>query len=126
MNTPLSRWELAAETMPWDDPVEPVMELVDDSGAAVEDSEIPICRLDETPFPEASNLLEFPFTKAPKAREGHAKVPTLYRLPSTELLNQIPVRSVHEYAARGELPSVRIGRHRRFSRAAVEAVVERG
>jgi excisionase family DNA binding protein len=39
---------------------------------------------------------------------------------------QIPVRSVHEYAARGELPSVRIGRHRRFSRAAVEAVVERG
>jgi len=39
---------------------------------------------------------------------------------------QIPVRSVHEYAARGELPSVRIGRHRRFSRAAVEAVLERG
>ena len=39
---------------------------------------------------------------------------------------QIPVRSVHEYAARGELPSVRIGRHRRFSRAALEAVVERG
>ena len=38
---------------------------------------------------------------------------------------QIPVRSVHEYAARGELPSVRIGRHRRFSRAAVEAVLER-
>jgi len=37
---------------------------------------------------------------------------------------QIPVRSVHEYAARGELPSVRIGRHRRFSRAAVEAVVD--
>jgi excisionase family DNA binding protein len=38
----------------------------------------------------------------------------------------IPVRSVHEYAARGELPSVRIGRHRRFSRAALEAVVKRG
>ncbi|TMK98218.1 MAG: helix-turn-helix domain-containing protein [Actinobacteria bacterium] len=38
---------------------------------------------------------------------------------------QIPVRSVHEYAARGELPSVRIGRHRRFSRVAVQAVVER-
>jgi len=35
---------------------------------------------------------------------------------------QIPVRSVHDYAARDELPSVRIGRHRRFSRAAVEAV----
>jgi len=39
---------------------------------------------------------------------------------------QIPLRSVHEYAARGELPSVRIGRHRRFSRAALEALVERG
>jgi len=38
----------------------------------------------------------------------------------------ITVRSVHEYAARGQLPSVRIGRHRRFSRAALEAVVERG
>ncbi len=29
---------------------------------------------------------------------------------------QISVRSVHDYAARDELPSVRIGRHRRFSR----------
>jgi excisionase family DNA binding protein len=37
---------------------------------------------------------------------------------------QIPVRSVHAYAARGELPSVRIGRHRRFSRAAVETVMD--
>jgi excisionase family DNA binding protein len=37
---------------------------------------------------------------------------------------QIPVRSVHEYATRGELPSVRIGRHRRFSRRAVEAVMD--
>jgi excisionase family DNA binding protein len=37
---------------------------------------------------------------------------------------QIPLRSVHEYAARGQLPSVLIGRHRRFSRAAVEAVVD--
>src|SRR5271155_3883249 len=37
---------------------------------------------------------------------------------------QIPVRSVHDYAARDELPSVRIGRHRRFSRAAVEAVMD--
>jgi len=37
---------------------------------------------------------------------------------------QIPVRSVHDYAARDELPSVRIGRHRRFSRAALEAVMD--
>jgi len=36
---------------------------------------------------------------------------------------QIPVRSVHEYAARGELPSVQIGRHRRFSRAALAALI---
>jgi excisionase family DNA binding protein len=37
---------------------------------------------------------------------------------------QIPVRSVHDYAARDELPSVRIGRHRRFSRATLEAVMD--
>lgn len=37
---------------------------------------------------------------------------------------QIALHSVHEYAARGQLPSVRIGRHRRFSRAAAEAVVD--
>jgi excisionase family DNA binding protein len=36
---------------------------------------------------------------------------------------QLPVRSVHQYAERGELPSVRIGRHRRFSRAAIERLV---
>ncbi len=34
---------------------------------------------------------------------------------------KIPVRSVHLYASRGELPSIKIGRHRRFSRAALEA-----
>jgi excisionase family DNA binding protein len=32
---------------------------------------------------------------------------------------QIPSRTVAEYAARGLLPSVRIGRHLRFSRAAL-------
>jgi len=41
-----------------------------------------------------------------------------------ELL-QLPVRSVHEYAARGDLPSVRIGRHRRFLRSQVEAALLR-
>ncbi len=34
---------------------------------------------------------------------------------------QLPLRSVHEYAARGELPSVMIGRHRRFLRSQLDA-----
>lgn len=38
---------------------------------------------------------------------------------------QLRVRSVHAYAARGELPCTRIGRHRRFSRAAIEALLAR-
>jgi excisionase family DNA binding protein len=38
---------------------------------------------------------------------------------------QLPVRSVHAYAARGELPCTQIGRHRRFSRAAIEGLVAR-
>jgi excisionase family DNA binding protein len=33
---------------------------------------------------------------------------------------QIPLRSVYEYAARGELPSVHVGRHLRFLRSQLE------
>ena len=60
----------------------------------VSEGEIPICRLDETPVPE-SNVLEFPFTK-PKTKAGQNRLPTLYRLPSTELLNEIPQRSMFD------------------------------
>jgi excisionase family DNA binding protein len=33
---------------------------------------------------------------------------------------RLPVRSVPQYAHAGELPSVKIGRHRRFRRSSVE------
>jgi len=85
------------ETLPWEDPPEHAAA----EAAAAENAppvtptvtqEIPICRLDETPD---SNVVEFPFTK-PKTKIGNAKLPTLYRLPSTELLNEIPQRSAFD------------------------------
>jgi excisionase family DNA binding protein len=42
-----------------------------------------------------------------------------------ELLKLSP-RTVGEYAARGVLPSVKIGRHRRFSRRQLEALMAAG
>ena len=82
------------ETLPWEEPV-PVAESEEEvPEEEVAESEIPICRLDETPVPE-SNVLEFPFTK-PKTKVGQTKLPTLYRLPSTELLNEIPQRSMFD------------------------------
>jgi S-DNA-T family DNA segregation ATPase FtsK/SpoIIIE len=76
------------ETLPWDDPVpEPLAQAL--SG------EIPICRLDEVAPAETSNVLEFPFTKA-KTKVSSHRLPTLYRLPSTELLNEIPARSAFD------------------------------
>jgi S-DNA-T family DNA segregation ATPase FtsK/SpoIIIE len=88
--------EPVSETLPWDDaPVESAADSIPEAEAPAGNGEIPICRLDETPVPEASNLLEFPFTKA-RPREHHTKLPTLYRLPSTDLLNEIPVRSAFD------------------------------
>jgi S-DNA-T family DNA segregation ATPase FtsK/SpoIIIE len=82
-----------SERLPWDEP-EP------ENAAPVEPEplpagEIPICRLDEIPAQDA-NVLEFPFTKPARGRESHTKLPTLYRLPSTELLNEIPQRSAFD------------------------------
>ncbi|MGD1070958.1 MAG: DNA translocase FtsK [Bryobacteraceae bacterium] len=88
--------EPVSDTLPWDNPVEPdPVEPVADTETPAENGEIPICRLDETPAPEASNLLEFPFTKT-RPRDRHTRLPTLYRLPSTDLLNEIPVRSAFD------------------------------
>jgi excisionase family DNA binding protein len=33
---------------------------------------------------------------------------------------RVPQRSLYQYAARGELPSVKIGRHRRFRRSSID------
>jgi DNA segregation ATPase FtsK/SpoIIIE, S-DNA-T family len=84
--------ELVSETLPWDDPVnaEAPAQAASVSEPGLEAGEIPIRRLDELPQP--SNVLDFPFSKTVK-REPHTKLPTIYRLPSTELLNEIPVRS---------------------------------
>ncbi len=59
-----------------------------------ESGEIPICVLEETPAPEAGRG-EFPFNK-PTRREPPVRVHTNYRLPSTDLLNEIPTRSAFD------------------------------
>jgi len=88
--------EPVSETLPWDEPALPETAPEPEEIAAVtEPGEIPICRLDELPPPE-SNLLEFPFTKPKTKAAASQRLPTLYRLPSTELLNEIPVRSAFD------------------------------
>ena len=64
--------EVFTETLPWDDPPVPVPDA--ETAVPVENGEIPICRLDELPVPETSNVLEFPFTKPAKSRD----TPPLY------------------------------------------------
>jgi S-DNA-T family DNA segregation ATPase FtsK/SpoIIIE len=91
--------DAVSDTLPWDDPpvvAEPVAELATEAAPeAPAKGEIPICRLDELPPAETSNVLEFPFTK-PAKKDVHARLPTLYRLPSTELLNEVPQRSAFD------------------------------
>jgi len=81
--------EPEVETLPWDDPAE-----TQASSAAGETGEIPICQLADTP-PAAANLVEFPFTQ-PIKREVVPKRHTIYRLPKTDLLNEIPIRSAFD------------------------------
>jgi S-DNA-T family DNA segregation ATPase FtsK/SpoIIIE len=83
--------EPVVEALPWDDPAEP--QSAPDL-AAGETGEIPICQLAETPPPPA-NLVEFPFTQ-PIKREVLQKRHTIYRLPNTDLLNEIPLRSAFD------------------------------
>ena len=58
-------------------------------------SEIPICQLADTPPPGAANVVEFPFSQ-PVKKELLPKRHTIYRLPATDLLNEIPVRSAFD------------------------------
>ncbi len=82
-----------SETLPWDEPeVEtPAAPAADPVPATVD--EIPICMLEETKPADKPNLFEFPFSgaKAPAQR-----LPTIYKLPSTDLLNEIPQRSAFD------------------------------
>jgi len=83
--------EPVVETLPWEDPAQPQPAT---PANAQETGEIPICQLADTP-PPAENLVEFPFTQ-PIKREVVQKRHTIYRLPKTDLLNEIPVRSAFD------------------------------
>jgi len=94
-----------SETLPWGDPdadpdqprpeAQPVPNEPNANEPGDETSgEIPICVL-EQPDPREENVLEFPFNGAIKRRPEH-RLPTLFRLPSTELLNEIPIRSAYD------------------------------
>ena len=82
--------EPVSETLPWEEP-EPTVEV-----PAPSTQEIPICQLAEMPQPAAAtNMMEFPFNKA-AGKEAKPKNPTIYRLPKTDLLNEIPMRSAFD------------------------------
>jgi DNA segregation ATPase FtsK/SpoIIIE, S-DNA-T family len=76
------------ETLPWDEPApaaEPERPPTID--------EIPICLLNEKPAADKANLFEFPFSAT---RAAGPRLPTIYKLPSTDLLNEIPQRSAFD------------------------------
>ncbi len=79
------------ETLPWDEPEAPPA-VEEDVPLSID--EIPICLLNEKPAVEKENLFEFPFSAAPKPTGP--RLPTIYRLPSTDLLNEIPQRSAFD------------------------------
>jgi DNA segregation ATPase FtsK/SpoIIIE, S-DNA-T family len=85
--------ELISGTLPWGDPETPDPETPAPNEPIGASGEIPICVLEEDPRQE--NVLEFPFNGAMKRRPEH-RLPTLFRLPSTELLNEIPIRSAYD------------------------------
>ncbi|HVW11426.1 MAG TPA: DNA translocase FtsK 4TM domain-containing protein [Bryobacteraceae bacterium] len=80
-----------SETLPWEEP-----EVIETPATPAPDpatvDEIPICTLEEKPA-EKPNLFEFPFTGTKAAA---SRLPTIYKLPSTDLLNEIPQRSAFD------------------------------
>jgi S-DNA-T family DNA segregation ATPase FtsK/SpoIIIE len=82
--------EPVAETLPWDDP-----EAAEEPLPPATTDEIPICQLAEMSPSTAANLVEFPFNQ-PARRDTLPRRQTIYRLPSTDLLNEIPVRSAFD------------------------------
>jgi len=78
------------ETLPWDEPT-PTAEAEAEIPATVDD--IPICLLNEKPAAEKANLFEFPFSPV---KPAGPRLPTIYKLPSTDLLNEIPQRSAFD------------------------------
>jgi S-DNA-T family DNA segregation ATPase FtsK/SpoIIIE len=86
--------ESVADTLPWEDPPATAPVVAKDTLPA-KTSEIPICQLAETPEPGSGNIVEFPFT-APLKKDAIPKRHTIYRLPATDLLNEVPVRSAFD------------------------------
>jgi S-DNA-T family DNA segregation ATPase FtsK/SpoIIIE len=82
-----------SESLPWDEPSTPETAVEQEEAVPASPDEIPICVLEEKPAPEKANLFEFPFSTPVKATP---RLPTIYRLPSTELLNEIPQRSAFD------------------------------
>jgi S-DNA-T family DNA segregation ATPase FtsK/SpoIIIE len=85
------------ETLPWEDSA-PAAAPVSAPMASAEETaevpaEIPICQLADQEPPASVN--EFPFSQ-PVKRDLSPKRSTIYRLPSTDLLNEIPVRSAFD------------------------------
>ncbi len=89
--------EPARETLPWEDPPELIGQevMAEEILAETDPSYIPIRRLDEEE-PNPGNVVEFPFAKVVAKRDMAPKLPTIFRLPSTDLLNEIPVRSAFD------------------------------
>ncbi len=81
--------------LPWEDPPPAPVPVAAKEELPASTREIPICQLAETPEPGAANVLEFPFTAPPK-KDALPKRHTIYRLPATDLLNEIPVRSAFD------------------------------
>ena len=85
--------EVVSETLPWEDP-QPPDTFAEEVPVPATPDEIPICQLADTP-PPAAEVADFPFVKVQK-RDPRHKHTTIYRLPSTTLLNEIPVRSAFD------------------------------
>ena len=91
--------EPVSETLPWEDPPDTSgdSQALPATPAAAPPrtlDEIPICQLADT-TPPPGNVVEFPFNSPPR-KEAATKHHTIYRLPSTDLLNEIPIRSAFD------------------------------
>jgi len=99
------------------------------NGAVPRQLEIP--RLASRQRNEAPRIEEEPGgrrSRAPRPRNGPlqrqaATADDVLTVAEVAAMLKLPARTVAEYAARGVLPSVKIGRHRRFSRGELEGLM---
>lgn len=65
-----------------------------------------------------------PVAASAEERSGGATASDVMTAKQVSEYLQLSERTVHEYAARGLLPSKRIGRHRRFLRSKIDAALD--